>query len=208
MRKILLSCVFCFCGFSFANAACTPPATLKCECQHPIIENGQLVCGPSYCAENTNCMPNGSCCPTANYCNSTEQGKQCCEEGQTCDTTKGCVEGIFDCTNGLNKWLTIGGKKFYISGTVFTSWYDAEEFCVDNGMNLASIYELCSDDWNGYDCPNVKGVLDSSCEDMVTSTISDLEGDGIGYAFIVNVDCACTISGHRNQSMTVRAVCY
>lgn len=145
MRKILLSCVFCFCGFSFANAACTPPATLKCECQHPIIENGQLVCGPSYCAENTNCMPNGSCCPTANYCNSTEQGKQCCEEGQTCDTTKGCVEemmpevcaGVFE-TNGIS----------FCMSTDWMSRAKALTWCSDNGMTLASMNDICPS-WDG-----------------------------------------------------------
>lgn len=151
MRKILLSCVFCFCGFSFANAACTPPATLKCECQHPIIENGQLVCGPSYCAENTNCMPNGSCCPTANYCNSTEQGKQCCEEGQTCDTTKGCVTRDLEalCAAAKGEILTINtGKKVCISGYQSYLGNEAETYCLKNGMKLPDVDEICSG-WDG-----------------------------------------------------------
>lgn len=88
--------------FSMANAAtCTPPTTLKCNCAHPIINSaGELACGPTYCETGTKCMPNGACCLEANYCESTEQGKQCCSDEQTCDEIKGCVEScIIDCTN-------------------------------------------------------------------------------------------------------------
>ena len=78
-----------------AKGACTPPIGTSdnpCQCQHPVIENGILKCGPSYCGDKK-CMPNGSCCETEKYCSSSENGIQCCSETQTCDTTKGCVEG-------------------------------------------------------------------------------------------------------------------
>ena len=66
-KKILLTSLIGLCSVSMANAICSPPTTLKCDCQHPIIENGVLVCGPSYCGDKK-CMPDGSCCPEANFC--------------------------------------------------------------------------------------------------------------------------------------------
>ena len=60
-------------------------------------------------------MPDGSCCPEGNYCESTEQGKQCCSDGQSCNAITGCVE-IVDpcyhaCTNGTDTWYCEKGKK-------------------------------------------------------------------------------------------------
>ena len=94
MKKLLLTGLINFCCISIVNATCTPPTTLKCECAHPIIENGQLACGSSYCGDKK-CMPNGSCCETEKYCEVGDT-KYCCAEGQTCDTTSGCVEGKAD----------------------------------------------------------------------------------------------------------------
>ena len=54
MNKILLLTVsvaglFCL---KTANAVCSPPIG-KCECAYPIIENGHLACGPTYCSTGT-----------------------------------------------------------------------------------------------------------------------------------------------------------
>ena len=98
--------------------ACTPPITFKCNCAHPIIENGQLACGTSYCGDKK-CMPDGSCCETNNYCESNI-GKQCCSDSQTCDATNGCVEAVNEC-NGKNDYtLCQNGNGYCYEGYCLT----------------------------------------------------------------------------------------
>ena len=82
-KKLLLASLISLSCINIAKASCTPPTTLKCQCQHPIIDsNGKLACGEDYCAKNgKKCMPNGSCCEEAKFC-----GGDCCSENEICDT--------------------------------------------------------------------------------------------------------------------------
>ena len=74
-----------------AYAICNPPSILKCECAHPIIENGHLACGPTYCPTGTTCMPLGNCCKTEKVCGSLST--ECCKDDET------CIDGISCCTD-------------------------------------------------------------------------------------------------------------
>ena len=78
---------------SVANAMCTPTGVNieKCECAHPIIENGHLACGPTYCPTGTTCMPLGNCCKTEKVCGSLST--ECCKDDEI------CVDGISCCPN-------------------------------------------------------------------------------------------------------------
>ena len=142
-KKLLLTGLVALSSISIANAVCTPPTTLKCACQHPIINSeGKLACGEDYCAKNgKKCMPDGSCCETEKHCASSEQGLQCCADGQTCDATKGCVdgceEGQLSCKIGTDAW------------------------CCDKGNTCGSSINSCNK------CRNVEDISDenecSSC---------------------------------------------
>ena len=165
MKKIILFTTVLLSSID-AYAVCTPPTTLKCECAHPIIENGVLACGSSYCGDKK-CMPDGSCCESEKYCESSV-GKQCCSDGQTCDSTNGCkdakdIESLCANATGLYGPGYIVTSK---SGTFCSSyngmdWYSAEEWCQTNGMTMPSIYEICPS-WDGNlasPCPENPGDL-------------------------------------------------
>ena len=94
MQKIvLLTSLIGLCSISMANAMCTPTGVNieKCECAHPIIENGHLACGPTYCPTGTTCMPLGNCCKTEKVCGSLST--ECCKDDET------CIDGISCCTD-------------------------------------------------------------------------------------------------------------
>ena len=162
-KKLLLSGLICMCSISIANALCTSPATLKCNCAHPIINSeGKLACGTSYCG-NKKCMPDGSCCETEKYCEVGDT-KYCCADNQTCDTTKGCIEAKADietlCANAGGAILTASSGTFCVSEYIYT-WSEAEEWCSNNGMTMPTMYEMCPD-WDGSDgfekCPELSGT--------------------------------------------------
>ena len=128
-KKILLTGLISLCSISAANAICTPPTTLKCECAHPIVNSeGKLACGTSYCGDKK-CMPNGACCETEKYCVSSEQGTQCCAENQSCDTTKGCVS---PCGDGLTPY----------EGTYYPAMYDFDSYGRDWPTRYSEIDSL------------------------------------------------------------------
>ena len=162
-KKLLLTSFAVLSSIGLANAVCTPPTTLKCACQHPIIENGVLVCGPSYCGDKK-CMPDGSCCETEKYCESSV-GTQCCAEGQTCDTANGCIEEKADietlCANAQGTIVTASSGTFCESGNRKMNWFEAEAWCQDNGMTMATMYEMCPS-WDGNTgngkCPELSGT--------------------------------------------------
>ena len=147
MHKKLLLATVLVSSIHIANATCTPPTTLKCNCAHPIINSeGKLACGASYCGDKK-CMPDGSCCETEKYCESSELGKQCCADGQTCDTTSGCILADDGCT-----WVTLAGKTFCLGyedcsysadNLLACSPEQAQAFCAKRNMTLASIYDVC-----------------------------------------------------------------
>ena len=168
-KKLLLTSFAVLSSIGLANAVCTPPTTLKCACQHPIIENGVLVCGPSYCGDKK-CMPDGSCCETEKYCESSV-GTQCCAEGQTCDATTGCVEEKDIealCTEG-QIYTSLDGVKICQSPEEL-KLDEAFLWCSDRGMKLADIYEICPT-WDE-DC-----IHDSCCSELYLKT--DGAGTGI-----------------------------
>ena len=161
-KKLLLTGLISLCSISVANAVCTPPTTLKCNCAHPIIDaEGKLACGTSYCGDKK-CMPNGSCCETEKYCQ-VGNDKYCCSEGQTCDTTSGCVEGKADietlCANAGGTIITASSGTFCMSNDYMT-WYEAEEWCSSIGMTMPTMYEMCPS-WDGKIgfglCPELSG---------------------------------------------------
>ena len=190
-KKLLLTGLISLCSISVANAVCTPPTTLKCNCAHPIIDaEGKLACGTSYCGDKK-CMPDGSCCPEGNYCESTEQGKQCCSDGQSCNATTGCVEattGIKSlCENAGGVVVESNDKVQYclyqINGYQTMTWNEAENWCDTNGMKMPTIEEMCPG-WDGVslyqggECPELIGVYDA----YVWS--GPLDGN---YAYVVNL---------------------
>ena len=183
-KKILLTSLIGLCSVSMANAVCTPPTTLKCDCQHPIIENGVLVCGPSYCGDKK-CMPDGSCCPEANFCQ-VGNSKYCCAENQTCDTSTGCIEKKADietlCANaeGGGEIITASSGTFCRSNDWMT-WYEAEEWCSSIGMTMPTMKEMCPS-WDGNlfsECPELSGKGDG----WVWS--ATIDPDDSEYAFYV-----------------------
>ena len=126
MKKIILLTTALLSSIS-AYAVCTPPTTLKCNCAHPILENGVLACGASYCGDKK-CMPDGSCCESEKYCE-VGDNKYCCADGQTCDTTKGCVETANEC-NGKNDYTPCQNGNGYCY----------EEYCLTRG----SLHSQCT----------------------------------------------------------------
>ena len=105
-----------------AYAICNPPSILKCECAHPIIENGILTCGPTYCSTGTTCMPLGNCCETEKLCGSLST--ECCSDNEVCvnkttccptekpyiDANNNCVQCTSDthCSDGKTCDTTTG----------------------------------------------------------------------------------------------------
>ena len=161
-KKILLTSLIGLCSVSMANAVCTPPTTLKCECAHPIVNSeGKLACGTSYCGDKK-CMPDGSCCPEANFCQ-VGNDKYCCSEGQTCDTASGCVDAKENietlCANAGGTIITASSGTFCQSNYDMI-WSNAEAWCLDNGMTMPTIYEMCPS-WDGNmgsgKCPELNG---------------------------------------------------
>ena len=137
MKKIILLTTTLLSSIS-AYAACTPPTTLKCNCAHPIIENGVLACGASYCGDKK-CMPNGSCCESEKYCE-VGDNKYCCADGQTCDTTKGCVETVDEC-NGQSDYTTCQNGNGYC---LYKHCFKYSNTMEMNIAQLKSIKNSCS----------------------------------------------------------------
>ena len=138
MHKKLLLATVLVSSIHIANATCTPPTTLKCNCAHPIINSeGKLACGASYCGDKK-CMPDGSCCETEKYCESSELGKQCCADGQTCDTKSGCVEkpvATLTCADASYKHCSLNGAEWCCAYQ--STGFDCGEiayFCINKDM--------------------------------------------------------------------------
>ena len=87
MKKFLLLTTSILLSSATVYAACNPnlPA---CQCSYPKMVNGIIGCSETYCEEGRKCMPDGSCCPSDNFCESTEKGKECCSENETCNPEK------------------------------------------------------------------------------------------------------------------------
>jgi len=167
-KKLLLTGLISLCSISVANAVCTPPTTLKCNCAHPIIDaEGKLACGTSYCGDKK-CMPDGSCCPEGNYCESTEEGKQCCSDGQSCNTITGCEE-----KKDLESLCKESGGYFSSNfGGACLSPLDEYnnteagiKWCSEHGMRLMTVYDFCPT-WNkiagSQECPE-NGTVSETC---------------------------------------------
>ena len=172
-KKLLLTCLISLSSIGIANALCTPPATLKCECAHPIINaEGKLACGASYCGDKK-CMPNGSCCPEANFCQ-VGNDKYCCAEGQTCDTASGCVDAKENietlCANGGGTIISASSGSFCKSKDPM-DWYQAKEWCLNNGMTMPTMYEMCPS-WDG-------NIGNGKC--------SELSGKGINWVWSATI---------------------
>lgn len=223
MGEILLLSVFGLSLTSMAYAACTPPigtASNPCQCQHPVIENGVLKCGSSYCGDKE-CMPDGSCCTTPNNaktecCDTKNNGLandgSCCPALETtdCETEPDSTTGCLKCQEKTNiKTLCAEANGTVVEATSGTfcmsvlemSWYDAEKWCEGYGMTMPELLELCPD-WNGNvgeTCPqlNLSGY---GGEFLWTATISPstdaeafdvtLAGGGIGTYDRYNYDHA------------------
>ena len=164
MKKILLLTTTVLLFAVNANAACNPnlPA---CQCSYPKMVNGIIGCSETYCETGTKCMPDGSCCSSDNYCESTEKEKQCCSAEQSCDTTKGCIELDIEtkCANaeGGGIIVTASSGTFCMSNSQM-NWHDAKEWCLDNGMIMPTMYEICpswtGDKTDGKHCPELEGA--------------------------------------------------
>ena len=183
-KKLLLTSFAVLSSIGLANAVCTPPTTLKCACQHPIIENGVLVCGPSYCGDKK-CMPDGSCCETEKYCESSV-GTQCCAEGQTCDTANGCIEEKADietlCANAQGTIVTASSGTFCRYNDMV--WEEAKAWCEQNNMTMATMNKLCPS-WDGTTgegkCPELSGT---DTELVWSATIHPNNSE---YSFLVDL---------------------
>ena len=205
-KKILLTSLIGLCSVSMANAVCTPPTTLKCDCQHPIIENGVLVCGPSYCGDKK-CMPDGSCCPEANFCQ-VGNSKYCCTENQTCDTSTGCIEKKADietlCANAEGTIVTASSGTFCMSKKNMT-WYEAEEWCKNNGMMMPTMYEMCPG-WDGISgsekCPLNRNITE---REVWSASVYSNDDE---YAFVVSTYYGDVFTNHRSLMGGYNAFCH
>ena len=110
-------------------------------------------------------MPNGSCCPEANFCQ-VGNDKYCCSEGQTCDTTSGCVDAKDNietlCANAGGTIINASSGTFCKSNDDYMTWYQAEEWCLNKGMTMPTMYEMCPS-WDGNvlsKCPELSGKGD------------------------------------------------
>jgi len=153
-KKLLLTTIL-LSSIHIANATCTPPTTLKCNCAHPIIDSeGKLACGSSYCGDKK-CMPDGSCCEPEKYCEVGDK-KYCCADNQTCDTTSGCIEKkdlATLCAKAGGTIVSPEGVDFCANHRqpLAVSWDEAQEWCSSNGMTMPTILELCPD-WDREEC--------------------------------------------------------
>lgn len=191
------------------NAMCTPPIG-KCDCAYPILEDGHLKCGPTYCPANKSCMENGSCCLTDKVC-----GSKCCSETQTCADTlmskccpndkpylngTECVQcrDDSDCTESGEKCNTETGicenKSCTEIGEIVNfnnqnfCWLNigpvtnsyAQKRCQEIGMSLPSISDVCLN-WNGNTGNTCAGhPLYDNWAHFWTSTKSGIEEDNYG----------------------------
>ena len=210
-KKLLLTSLISLSSIGIANALCTPPATLKCECAHPIVNSeGKLACGTSYCGDKK-CMPNGACCETEKFCISLEQGTQCCAENQSCDTTMGCVEGKADietlCAKAGGTIIEATSGTFCMRN-VKMSWYDAEEWCLNNGMTMPALNEMCpSCDGTTYSggCSRKCSELSGNGSGYVWS--ASLNPDGSASAFLVFLSSGDVGTNLRTNASVVYAIC-
>ena len=191
MKKFILLTTALLSSIS-AYAVCTPPTTLKCNCAHPIIENGVLACGASYCGDKK-CMPDGSCCESEKYCE-VGDNKYCCADGQTCDSTKGCIEEKdleTLCKNANGSIIETNGRKFCRSGEM--DWTTGKNWCETNGMTMPTLDELCPSS-NGDYCPEMDRNIEFCTGESWTATLGGkgaywvsvcgaIGSDPIGYAF-------------------------
>jgi len=198
-KKLLLTALIGLCSISMADAACTPPATLKCECQHPIINsNGKLACGEDYCAKNgKKCMPDGSCCESDKFCDSTV-GKQCCSDGQVCDIISGCVEEKnleALCADAKGDILELNSGIYCISKEGMY-WDKANSWCSDNKMELVSVEEICGSDWTKSNWP-CSGTDGGNFTEFWTSTANGVF-DNIPYYIYVQPNYWGSFSSDTN----------
>ena len=196
MHKKLLLATVLVSSIHIANATCTPPTTLKCNCAHPIINSeGKLACGSSYCGDKK-CMPDGSCCEAEKYCE-VGDAKYCCAENQTCDTSSGCVEKkdlATLCANGTGVIISAQNGDKYCEYKKGMSWEDANLWCLSNGMTMPTIYELCPG-WDGTTmrangCPNMSYEIIEDDEIWSATQVPDEEkiyGEETYYYSVNNV---------------------
>ena len=207
MKKIILLTTALLSSIS-AYAVCTPPTTLKCNCAHPIIENGVLACGASYCGDKK-CMPDGSCCESEKYCE-VGDNKYCCADGQTCDTTKGCVETVNECLDGetpcsneLENWCCNNTNScgenadeccvgsFCCEGIVF---YGEEGYaCCPKGATIkVDLNDYTPTGFGDMCCPEGKKVFDS-CKELCEATRDGFTSESDTKRLVCEEDsgCAC-----------------
>lgn len=150
--------------------------------------------------------------------------KQCCPDGQTCDTTKGCVEeSQADCTadldnNGSADGQWVGSFCVSTAGNTKDSLEKAKQFCSDRSMTLVRVKDICPS-WNGssdYKCSSwtisLDGLLadwgqiwfwtsETGCADYATimATSQDYGADGVPSVY-----CA---TANEMSGMALMAVC-
>ena len=191
-KKLLLTTLICLSSISITNAMCVPsPIPAPCKCAHPIIENGHLACGPTYCPNDTTCMLNGACCKTEKVCGSLST--KCCKDNENCidgisccpdnkpyvDASGNCVE----CTTNEHCMKTTDSCGICSNGTCVASdakcpqtmYCDANFACMcDGGYTACSDNECCSSSQtcvnNTKCCPTNTPYLDpnSNCVQCTT----------------------------------------
>ena len=161
-------------------------------------------------------MPNGSCCPKKNYCESSVQGKQCCDDTQICDGISGCVEKSLDalCAEAGGT-ITSGG--FCQSNTVM-EWEKAKNWCLTYEMELISVYDACpnfdstldrdnngSSEWNEWAGKETCGSSKAAWGWTMTKAPSPYDKEG--YYLYVHTD-ADTVSYGIQGECTEYGICF
>lgn len=195
MKKIILLMTALLSSTS-VYAMCTPTGVNieKCECAHPIIENGILTCGPTYCPTGTTCMPLGNCCQTEKVCGSSST--ECCKDDEVCvnkttccpaekpylDTNGNCVECTSDTHCSDDKKCVLDG--YYCDALPECAVEDAK-YCASDSIGC------CAD--NQY-CDSTSGCQDYCGENQYAL----LRTDGVSVRCFDKIDWngECTISYH------------
>ena len=195
-KKLLLTTIL-LSSIHIANATCTPPTTLKCNCAHPIIDSeGKLACGTSYCGDKK-CMPDGSCCEPEKYCEVGDK-KYCCADNQTCDTTSGCVEKVVEECFGKENGI-------YCSAAEGKDGACYDGFCITSCLEYANIKSAYADCLNS--APNRCSPcgVESNCRiDVEVQTSDDapigqcIDGQTLLYSEICAVlSTACLVEDNE-----------
>ena len=213
LGKILLVFVSGLSLVSTANATCNPPIG-KCDCSYPIMENGSLKCGPTYCPSDTKCMPNGSCCPSDNSCG-TGDNRDCCDASETCvaDTIccpldkphligticVGCTSDT-DCSDGkkcnMNTYTCYNLKDLCENaGLGYLQLKDGREYCYGAHDLFEKAKSSCEDNemrmatfvelCPGSDCSGIDAE-DDSVNTYITMWFWSAEGHAISNGYVTS----------------------